>query len=139
MRECGACNLCCKVIGAPPDSDAFIGPAGQWCEHCDVGVGCRIHESRPERCRTWTCMWLGGSMTEKHRPDKIGVVFWQGAKATVTFTDGRVVSPVRANESYRGAAKRKRAKRIIDALVEAGVPVLVEFEGERTFLEPQIA
>jgi hypothetical protein len=139
MRECGGCTLCCKVMGAPPDSAAFIGPSGTWCEHCDVGVGCRIHAERPDVCRAGGCLWLAGAFGERDRPDKTGVVFWIGQRGRVVFPDGTSAPPVRANESYQGAAKRKRTRRIIDELTAGGVPVLVEFEGDRTFMEPQLA
>ncbi|MBS0471666.1 MAG: hypothetical protein JSR60_11390 [Proteobacteria bacterium] len=32
-------------------------PAGQWCQSCEVGQGCRIHLSRPEACRSFFCMY----------------------------------------------------------------------------------
>jgi hypothetical protein len=36
-------------IGKPPQ---------RWCENCEIGVGCRIYETRPNDCRTFYCGWL---------------------------------------------------------------------------------
>ena len=46
-RECGDCNLCCKL----PYIKNFK-PQYKWCNHCDIGVGCKIYEKRPELCKT---------------------------------------------------------------------------------------
>lgn len=53
-RSCGACSLCCKVLGIA----ALEKPRGKWCSHCRPGRGCTIYEERPEECRTFRCLWL---------------------------------------------------------------------------------
>ena len=53
-RDCGTCTLCCKVYDGP----AVDSPAGQWCRHCLPGRGCGIHETRPQHCRSFYCMWM---------------------------------------------------------------------------------
>lgn len=53
-RTCGTCTLCCKVFEVPVLSK----PAGQWCRHCQTGRGCGIHETRPEHCRAFHCLWI---------------------------------------------------------------------------------
>jgi len=57
-RECGKCSMCCKVLRI----DEIAKPAGKWCDHCKIGQGCTIYESRPHVCRTFACAWL---MSEK--------------------------------------------------------------------------
>ncbi len=52
-RECGSCTLCCKWFAVP----AIDKPAGQWCQHCAPGKGCKIYQDRPGVCRTWNCGW----------------------------------------------------------------------------------
>ncbi len=53
-RDCGTCTLCCKVFDVP----VLEKPAGQWCKHCSPGRGCGIHETRPDHCRAFHCMWM---------------------------------------------------------------------------------
>jgi hypothetical protein len=53
-RACGTCTLCCKVFDVP----SLAKPAGQWCRHCAPGRGCGIHETRPEHCRSFHCLWM---------------------------------------------------------------------------------
>ena len=53
-RDCGSCTLCCKVYDVPAVEKA----AGTWCRHCLPGRGCGIHETRPQHCRSFHCMWM---------------------------------------------------------------------------------
>ena len=53
-RACGTCTLCCKVYDVP----TLDKPAGQWCRHCKPGRGCAIHDSRPQHCRSFHCLWM---------------------------------------------------------------------------------
>lgn len=53
-RDCGTCTLCCKVYDVP----VLDKPLGQWCPHCKPGKGCGIHETRPEFCRQFNCLWI---------------------------------------------------------------------------------
>ena len=53
-RSCGTCTLCCKVFDVP----SLDKPAGQWCQHCLPGRGCGIHETRPQHCRAFHCLWM---------------------------------------------------------------------------------
>jgi hypothetical protein len=45
-RRCGACSLCCQILGVdePP---AFSKPPDRWCPHCRPGKGgCTIYDER---------------------------------------------------------------------------------------------
>jgi hypothetical protein len=53
-RACGTCTLCCKVYDVP----AVEKLAGQWCRHARTGKGCGIHETRPQHCRSFHCLWM---------------------------------------------------------------------------------
>lgn len=53
-RDCGSCTLCCKVYDVP----SLEKPAGTWCRHCLPGRGCGIHETRPQHCRSFHCLWM---------------------------------------------------------------------------------
>ena len=72
-RSCGACSLCCKVIGIA----ALDKPAGQWCGHVADGVGCAIHDRSPEECRRFFCSWImTPALDDDWRPDHCGLVLW---------------------------------------------------------------
>jgi hypothetical protein len=53
-RDCGTCTLCCKVYDVP----SLNKPSNKWCNHCTPGKGCGIHETRPDHCRSFFCMWM---------------------------------------------------------------------------------
>ncbi len=66
-RSCGACTLCCKVYDVP----ALDKPLGQWCRHCRPGRGCDIHETRPDHCRAFHCLWMTqGWLGPEWKPDR---------------------------------------------------------------------
>lgn len=70
-RQCGTCTLCCKVMRI----DELESPAGQWCQHCDPGKGCGIHETRPPVCREFFCMWTYRKDIGPHwKPEKSKMV-----------------------------------------------------------------
>ena len=53
-RDCNGCTMCCKILGI----DALDKPVGKWCEHCDIGAGCKIYDDRPQECRDFFCAYL---------------------------------------------------------------------------------
>jgi hypothetical protein len=66
-RACGTCTLCCKVYALPE----FEKAPGVWCKHCEPGRGCKIHESAPEQCQRFFCLWItDGNLPEAWRPDR---------------------------------------------------------------------
>lgn len=69
-RVCGGCTACCKTLPVPSISKK----AGVWCEHCELGRGCKVNDHKPNACRNFRCMWLLGAGGEADRPDKTGVV-----------------------------------------------------------------
>lgn len=62
QRECGSCTLCCKLMKVTE----LKKPALKWCKHCDVGVGCRIYENRPNECQQFSCMYLLDENLDEH-------------------------------------------------------------------------
>ena len=66
-RSCGNCTACCKTH-AVFEISKF---QGRWCEHCDIGKGCRIYDARPENCKEFRCEWLKGF---RKRPDRTKIV-----------------------------------------------------------------
>jgi len=61
-RSCGTCTLCCKVLSIKE----LDKPQGKWCEHCDVGQGCRIYDRRPSECRDFYCGYLTWLVVGEH-------------------------------------------------------------------------
>lgn len=53
-RSCDGCTLCCKVLAIA----ALDKPQGQWCPNCVVGHSCKIYDTRPDECRTFSCSYL---------------------------------------------------------------------------------
>ena len=70
-NKCGGCSLCCKVTAIPE----LEKPLNKWCEHCAIGNGCTIYETRPVSCQQFRCLWLSGALSPEMRPDKSRVVF----------------------------------------------------------------
>ena len=68
-RQCGDCQLCCKLLPFPELGKV----AGERCQHQRHGVGCNIYPRRPRPCRVWNCRWLAGDDTGA-RPDRAGYV-----------------------------------------------------------------
>lgn len=67
MRNCGHCQLCCKLVPVKSLGKA----AGEKCPHQRFKTGCAIYARRPVDCRLWSCRWLNGSDTEDlRRPDR---------------------------------------------------------------------
>ena len=75
MNSCDGCSACCKIMKVAE----LAKQANTWCQHCQIGVGCSIYETRPESCRVYECLWLRTQSLEKPmapelRPDKSRVV-----------------------------------------------------------------
>lgn len=95
MRTCGGCTYCCKVVAVTELNK----PPGRWCQHCDIGAGCRIYAERPKVCGAFECFWLQSGnfapdqkmyvMPEEMRPDRIKVVFGgtQDGRKSMVFID----------------------------------------------------
>jgi hypothetical protein len=70
MRQCGDCQLCCKLLPVK----SLAKPASARCQHQRVGKGCMVYAKlwgvAPE-CKLWNCRWLGNDdMDELRRPDR---------------------------------------------------------------------
>ena len=75
QRECGDCNLCCKLpymdsgFWEKSNTHVFKGEY-EWCKHCEIGVGCKIYSKRPSACIDFYCLYQAG-MTDL-KPNKNG-------------------------------------------------------------------
>ena len=74
-RECEDCNLCCKL----PEINYFKKKkkSHEWCESCEISVGCKIYKKRPKGCKDFSCAYIEKFTDLK--PNKVGfIIFPQG-------------------------------------------------------------
>jgi hypothetical protein len=75
-RECGDCQLCCKLLPLKDnepwrDGPPINKPAGVRCPHQKHHKGCAIYAKRPFCCQMWNCRWLvNDDADELSRPDR---------------------------------------------------------------------
>jgi|TARA_R110000796_G_scaffold24033_1_gene68745 hypothetical protein len=71
---CGDCTLCCDLLPIPEIKK----PHSQLCGDCVLSVGCSIHSTRPESCRTFNCLYIESDESEMGnslKPNKSNVIF----------------------------------------------------------------
>jgi len=69
MRQCGECQLCCRLLPVV----ALDKLANQKCRHQKFGKGCAVYHRRgmPSECAIWNCRWLVSDDTDDlSRPDR---------------------------------------------------------------------
>ncbi len=128
MRECGTCNLCCKVVAV----DALHKPAGTWCEHAIPGKGCSIYGSHPAECKTFECVWLfTPELDETWKPNTSGIVLLKQDAALFVYVD----------ESHRGAWKKEPYYSVLKhnalAMAAAGARVVIYEGRDATIMFPE--
>jgi hypothetical protein len=118
MSACGSCTACCRVFAVPQ----LDKPAGKWCQHCKVGVGCQTYHDRPQVCHDYECLWLQSQkrarpLPPELRPDRCKVVFTPTTNDSIM---GAVTAP-----GYADAWRKGPVKDLIDQLLLAGVRTAV--------------
>ena len=118
-NHCGSCTACCKVFAIP---ERLNKPANKWCQHCHIGVGCKIYEDRPVTCVEFECIWLQSQAQPKPfpaelRPDRSKVVFSATTRPDIMVATTMDGSPL--------AWQRKDVRALIDSLIHAGMKVVV--------------
>lgn len=87
-RQCNGCTLCCKVMAI----DELEKPVNIWCKHCDIGVGCKIYETKPPSCTGFQCGYLANpQLGEEWYPAKSRMVLItdsDGSRIAVTVDPG---------------------------------------------------
>jgi hypothetical protein len=132
-NHCGECTACCRVfaIAELPEKKA-----GDWCQHCAIGKGCKIYEQRPPTCAEFQCLWLisqsrGGAerMEPELRPDRCKVVFSPSTNEMIMAGTVMPGSPL--------AWQRPDVLRLIKAMTRHGMGVVVGTPGatRRTMLD----
>lgn len=71
MRQCGNCQLCCRLL--PVRSVLLDKNAGEKCRFQKFHVGCTVYNTSrmPGECGLWNCRWLVNDDTaDLSRPDR---------------------------------------------------------------------
>src|SRR3984957_9612956 len=107
-RQCGGCTMCCK----DHPIEALDKPMNVWCPHCAPGRGCKIYESRPAECRTFSCGWLiDTTIPEDWKPDrsKLVIVPEPETRNTLVHVDAGTPDAWR-REPYHSGLREKAAR-----------------------------
>jgi hypothetical protein len=125
-RSCGTCTLCCKVFEIP----SLQKPAGTWCRHCAPGAGCAIHETLPQQCREFFCLWMSdSSMPAEWKPER--------SKLVLTFFPGNGFLYVQVDpgspQAWRKAPYYEGLRAFARKLIDKGRHVVV-FVNDAAFL-----
>lgn len=87
-RQCGDCQLCCKVLPV----GEIKKPANTRCEFQIAHKGCRIYGRRmPTSCQLWSCRWLNGDAGDTRRPDRTHYVIDTMPDYVTLSQDGKAV------------------------------------------------
>lgn len=68
VNDCGECTLCCtlpQIVEKGYEKDSY-----ETCKHCELSVGCKIYEERPETCMGFMCLYSLGM--QEDRPSDVG-------------------------------------------------------------------
>lgn len=67
-RECGDCQLCCKLLPVPPLNKK----GGEKCRFQKFHKGCTVYATptMPDACKLWHCRWLVNDDVNMARPDR---------------------------------------------------------------------
>lgn len=134
-RQCGTCQLCCKLLPVPP----IRKPANQRCQFQRFHKGCSVYARRPEPCRLFSCRWLiDPDAAGLRRPDRTGYVI-DPAMDTIYVLDNAsgLKTPISViqiwcdparPDAHRDAALRGYLDRMA---TEHGVAALVRFDSSR--------
>jgi hypothetical protein len=80
----------CKIFGIPE----LAKPRHRWCSHCDIGIGCKIYEQRPDSCREFICGYLVDARIPEHwKPSKSRMVLTSednGRRIVIHVDSGRL-------------------------------------------------
>jgi len=118
-RTCGGCTECCTALGVPELEKGFH----EKCRH-EGDSGCGSYDERPQQCRNFSCQWLLGSMEDKDRPDKIGVIFDISSGGAL----GRI--PV-AIETRDGATESGEGEEVLRLVAKNSAVAVISRDGKQ--------
>jgi hypothetical protein len=111
-RSCGGCTACCSVFEVP----SLVPPKPEWARCPHLGAhGCACYDTRPEECKRFVCLWLGGSFSVAARPDRSGVLWLVRPPAAEGPYQGEALPA--AAELRKGALDAPAGKRMLTAVL----------------------
>jgi hypothetical protein len=135
MRNCGDCQLCCRLLPVPP----LLKKAGQRCKHQKFGVGCAVYGTArmPPECRLWSCRWLVSDDTgDVPRPDRCHYVI-DVMPDFVTCRDNETgeevsvqVVQVWCDPRHRDAHRDPHLRRYLYRRGEEGIGAIIRFDSQ---------
>lgn len=138
VRQCGDCQLCCRLLpmhdNEPWRPGATIDKAGGVrCPHQKFGKGCGIYATRPYCCQMWNCRWLVDDAGETKRPDHSHLVI-DVMPDFITAVDNETgkqhtiqVVQVWIDPKYPNAHRDPAFRRWLEKQGERGIAALIRF------------
>jgi hypothetical protein len=137
MRQCGDCQLCCKLLPVPPLGKR----AGQRCQHQRHHKGCVVYNTKamPTECKFWSCRWLVENDTaDLRRPDRSHyVIDIMPDYLTLRDNDGNdtnvQVVQVWCDPNYEDAHRDPDLRRYLERRAEENIAALIRYDSKRAF------
>lgn len=137
-RECGDCQLCCRLLPMSDnepwrDGPPIKKPANVRCPYQKHGVGCSIYDKRPFCCEVWTCRWLiNDDMDDQSRPDRSHLVVDVMPDYVTIQTEGEPdqkieVVQVWCDPRYPDAHRNPTFRRYVARLGEKGILTIIRY------------
>jgi len=130
--NCGACNLCCKVLQVPDIKK----PSNMLCWHTGIHGGCKVHHLKDTdetlmACKQFKCLWLASQATETPmprymRPDQLHVMFGPQDREDDTLCY------VHVDPDYSSAWQSQTALGFMQEKIQVGLKFEI-FVGEERF------
>ncbi|MHC2534247.1 hypothetical protein ACVJMY_003816 [Bradyrhizobium diazoefficiens] len=131
-RNCGDCQLCCKLLPVPP----LRKPAETACRFQKFHKGCTVYHTHrmPFECGVWNCRWLvNDDAAELSRPDRAHYVI-DLMPDFVTITDRETgeqqniqVVQIWVDPKYPDAHRDLALRRWLHRRAEDGIAALIRF------------
>jgi hypothetical protein len=146
LRQCGECNLCCKLLPTYDnepwrDGDPINKPAGVRCPHQRHRKGCAIYANRPFCCQVWNCRWLVNDDTaDLPRPDRARYVIdlspdYVTVRNNETGADDHIpVVQIWIDPKHPNAHRDASLRRYLERRADEGIAALVRFNEDRSIV-----
>jgi hypothetical protein len=139
MRQCGECQLCCKLLPVK----GVQKPAGQRCRFQKFHKGCSVYHTAqmPHECGLWNCRWLiNDDAGELARPDRAHYVI-DIMPDFVTLNDNETgerrniqVVQIWCDPDFPKAHRDPALRRWIERRAEQGVAAIVRFDNAKAVI-----
>lgn len=138
MRQCGDCQLCCKLLPVR----SLGKPAGERCQHQSFAKGCsvyaQLHRISPE-CQLWNCRWLANDdMADQSRPDRSHLVV-DLMPDFITLHDGDremklQVIQVWCDPRFPDAHRDPKFREYLERRGQEGIAALIRYNAKEGFV-----